>query len=41
MDEITSLVEALKSLTQGEGQDERDEIVELLWVPKVDEWTRK
>ena len=25
----------------GEGEDERDEIVELLWVPKVDEWTKK
>ena len=29
------------TVSWGEGKDERDEIVELLWVPKVDEWTKK
>ena len=29
------------TVSWGEGENDRDEIVELLWVPKVDEWTRK
>ena len=29
------------TVSWGEGENDRDEIVELLWVPKVDEWTKK
>lgn len=27
------------SVSWGEGEDAREEIVELIWLPKVDEWT--
>ena len=29
------------TVSWGEGEDAREEIVELLWLPKVDEWTGK
>ena len=29
------------TVSWGEGDDAREEIVELLWLPKVDEWTGK
>ena len=29
------------TVSWGEGEDARDEIVELIWLPKVDEWTGK
>ena len=29
------------TVSWGEGDDARDEIVELIWLPKVDEWTGK
>ncbi len=29
------------TVSWGEGEDAREEIVELIWLPKVDEWTGK
>ena len=29
------------AVSWGEGEDAREEIVELIWLPKVDEWTGK